>query len=189
MNRKKITKRVLILEKLYDEKKIFVTVGTHEQQFERLINQVNDIAKDNKNYIFNVQYGYNKKAMNNNIKNVKMNKFLEEKEFLQAVKESDIIISHGGPGSMFLPWKYNKPIIAVPRLKKFSEHVDDHQVDFCEKMHSIGKVKLVIDIEDLPMLLNETINEQGQKKIEKYRNNNDNFIIEFEKKIKELFGD
>lgn len=125
---------------------IFITVGTHEQgmdrlfiELDKLINQ--GIINDN---IF-AQIGYTKyKPKNFNYK--KMIGFQEMDEF---IAQSNIIITHGGPGSIFHPLKYGKIPIVVPRNPYFDEHVDEHQILFSKRLENNKKIIGVYDIGDL----------------------------------------
>lgn len=122
---------------------IFVTVGTHRQGFERLIKEVDDLA--GKNLIrdnFLIQIGNAKYIP----KNCKWFHFIEPEKFDGLCKKANIVITHGGVGSIITPLKYNKPIIAVPRLKKFNEHTDDHQLQIVRELGKQKKVIVVYDI-------------------------------------------
>lgn len=125
---------------------IFVTVGTHEDSFDRLIKEI-DRLKGEKIILEDVkiQIGYTKYlpiycSYDRVIGFERMNKL---------AKEASIIITHGGPGSMLLALQYNKIPIVVPRQKKFNEHVDDHQVYFSKRMKAENRVLTVFDIECL----------------------------------------
>ena len=57
------------------------------------------------------------------------------KEFNETIEKSDYIITHGGVGSIIDSLKKNKKVIAVPRLGKYNEHVNDHQVEIIESFN------------------------------------------------------
>ncbi|MFC0525311.1 PssE/Cps14G family polysaccharide biosynthesis glycosyltransferase [Pontibacillus salicampi] len=162
---------------------IFVTVGTHEQQFDRLIKHVDQYVQDNginKADIF-IQTGYTKY----NPSNCTYKSMLTYKEMNYYYELADIIITHGGPGSMFLPWKLGKKVIAVPRKVDFGEHVDNHQVDFCEKMEKEGKVIAVKEISELSSHIDNMFNNKTQTRL--YTNNTKEFIKKFNKEVNSLF--
>lgn len=125
---------------------IFVTVGTHEQPFDRLVNEIDrlkekDIIAEN---VF-IQTGYSTSKP----RFCEFAKFIKFKEMTEKIKKAKIIITHGGPGSI-MPVLYDgKTPIVVPRQKKYGEHVDDHQVHFCKKLEEKRKVIPVYKIEDL----------------------------------------
>lgn len=70
-------------------------------------------------------------------------------------QEARIIITHGGVGSIVGSLKMNKKIIAVPRLKQYGEHVNDHQKQIVENFDKQGYIKGVFDIKDLKQALQE----------------------------------
>ena len=143
---------------------IFVTVGTHYQGFERLIEKMDQIAaKIDEKVIMQIGYTDYKP------KNAKWFKFLEYDEINNLYNEAELIISHAGAGTLLDSLNSKKPIIIVPRLKKFGEHIDNQQIELAEALENTSKVLAVYDIEDL---------EDNLLKIENYRfkklENNDN---------------
>ena len=134
---------------------IFVTVGTHYQGFERFIEKMDQIAaKIDEKVIMQIGFTDYKP------KNAKWFKFLEYDEINNLYKEAELIISHAGAGTLFDSLHSKKPIIIVPRLKKFGEHIDNQQIELAEALDSTNKVVAVYDIEDL---------EDNLLKIENYR--------------------
>lgn len=130
---------------------IFVTVGTHEQQFNRLIEYIDNLIKSkeiNKEVI--MQIGYSTYIP----QNCEYKKMIGYDEMNKLAEKADIIITHGGPASIFLAHKYNKKPIVVPRQRAFDEHVDDHQVMFTEKLQKMNKISRVIEINELKDIIN-----------------------------------
>lgn len=108
---------------------IFVTVGTHEQPFNRLIKEMDrlkgtDIIKDE----VIMQTGY----CTYEPQYCKYQKLLPYAKMEEYVKDADIIITHGGPSSFMMPLQVGKIPIVVPRQKQYGEHINDHQVEFAE---------------------------------------------------------
>ena len=104
---------------------IFVTLGSQKFQFNRLLIEmdrlvVNGIIKEE---VF-AQIGYSDYKP----KNYKFKKFLDRDEFINITDKCDKVITHGGTGAIVGAVKQGKKVIAVPRLKKYGEHVDDHQL-------------------------------------------------------------
>jgi len=64
-------------------------------------------------------------------------------------ENASMIITHGGVGSIFTSFMYNKPTIVVPRYKKFNEHTDDHQLQITKELEKEGKIIAVYDIKNL----------------------------------------
>ena len=125
---------------------IFVTVGTHEQQFDRLIRKIDEM-KEKKIITEDVflQIGYSEYKP----KYCEYKKMISFEEMDEYSRKSRIIITHGGPGSIMLPFKYNKVPIVVPRQSKYKEHVDDHQVLFAKFLEMNNKIIMIDDIEDI----------------------------------------
>lgn len=126
---------------------IFVTVGTHEQQFNRLIKKIDQLKKDGhiKDDVF-IQTGFS----NYIPESCDWKKFLSYEEMIQKIKDAKIVITHGGPSSFILPLQYGKTPIVVPRMKKYDEHVNDHQVEFCRKYNSLNNnIIVVVNVDEL----------------------------------------
>ena len=129
---------------------IFVTVGTHEQQFNRLVEEIDKLIEKKiiKETVF-IQYGYS----DYNIKNCESKDMISFDEMDKYVKEARIIITHGGPGSIMLPFKYNKVPIVVPRQSQYGEHVDNHQVLFSKFLSEKNKIIMIEDISQLENII------------------------------------
>ncbi|KUK17270.1 PssE/Cps14G family polysaccharide biosynthesis glycosyltransferase [Thermococcus sibiricus] len=124
---------------------IFVTVGTHYQGFERLIKKMDEIAGKIDDEVV-MQIGYTDYEP----KNAKWFRFLEkEEDILELYKKAEIIVAHAGAGTLLTALSFGKPIVVVPRLKKFGEHIDDQQLELAEALESMGKAIAVYDIEKL----------------------------------------
>jgi len=126
---------------------IFVTVGTHEQQFNRLIKKIDQLKKDGhiKDNVF-IQTGFSDYIP----ESCDWKKFLSYEEMIQKIKDAKIVITHGGPSSFILPLQYGKAPIVVPRMKIYDEHVNDHQVEFCRKYNSLNNnIIVVVNIDEL----------------------------------------
>lgn len=105
---------------------ILVTLGSSQFKFERLLKYVDrlleNLLKDEEVII---QAGYT----NYNSEKLKIFSMIEEEKFEELLKDADIVITHAGVGTIIKALKYGKKIIVCPRLKKFNEHVDDHQIE------------------------------------------------------------
>ena len=155
---------------------IFVTVGSQKFQFNRLLKEIDRLVEEKKiNEELFAQIGYSDYEP----KNYKFKKFLDRGEFFNIMSECDKVITHGGTGAIIGAAKKGKKIIAVPRLKIFGEHVDDHQLQIIEEFRRMNFIKSVNKIEEL----NEVINNVDSFKFDKYESNTnviiksiDNFI-------------
>lgn len=126
---------------------IFVTVGTHEQPFNRLVECV-DTLKRNGTIAEDVviQTGYSTYEP----KYCKWQKLFAYQEMLKLVSEARIVITHGGPSSFIMPLQIGKTPIVVPRRHEFNEHVNNHQVSFAKAVaERMGTIIVVDDIMQL----------------------------------------
>ncbi|MDF2883283.1 MAG: putative glycosyltransferase [Clostridiaceae bacterium] len=164
---------------------IFVTVGTHEQQFNRLIQYIDELR--GYDYITEdviIQTGY----CSYEPKYCKWSKIIPYKEMIRNVAEARIVITHGGPSSFIMPLQVEKIPIVVPRQKQFDEHVNNHQVDFvkavCERQ---GNIIPIYEIENLrDKIVNyERIIASMQKEV---INNNAKFNEELMRIVDKLFA-
>lgn len=140
---------------------ILVTVGTQDKSFKRLINEMDNLVKNKKiNDEVIMQTGYTE--YNGNINHFA---FASQDELDDMVKKCDILITHAGVGSIFKGLEYGKKVIAVPRLKKYHEHVNNHQLDISKNFEERGYIMVVNDINDLGASIKK-INKFVPKKLE-----------------------
>ena len=124
---------------------IFVTVGNHPQGFDRLLKRVDELAKDGVITDLFIQIGYS----NYKPKYCPFTQFIGFNDFQDLIEKSHIVITHGGEGSISNSLLHNKPTIVVPRLKRFREHTNDHQIQITRALEKEEKIIAVYDIEDL----------------------------------------
>ncbi|MBR0351184.1 MAG: hypothetical protein IJH76_05170 [Clostridia bacterium] len=125
---------------------VLVLLGTQNNSFHRLLEEVQKCI-DNKiiNTEVIVQAGCTKFESDN----MKIFGLIPTKELNNYIQDADYIICHGGVGSIVTSLKLNKKIIAVPRQKKYNEHVNDHQVQIIETFDGQGFIKGIKDVSDL----------------------------------------
>ncbi|HFU4217337.1 TPA: glycosyltransferase [Streptococcus suis] len=106
---------------------IFVTVGTHEQPFNRLIKEIDLLKKDGvlTDEVF-IQTGFSTYEP----KYCEWKNLLSYSEMEEYMSKADIVVTHGGPATFMDALSKGKKTIVVPRQKKYNEHVNDHQVEF-----------------------------------------------------------
>ena len=162
---------------------IFVTVGTHEQPFNRLIKKVDELVAsgDIKEKVV-VQTGFSTYKP----KHCEAHKMMSFDEMQQALKDARIVITHGGPSSFIEALQFGKVPIVVPRQEKYHEHVNDHQVEFTKLIAK--RMNNIIPGYDVNNLLN-TINDYNE--ITKIKNsgessNNKQFNEKLEKIVTDL---
>lgn len=125
---------------------ILVLLGTQNNDFTRLLKEVQkniDIGTIREEVI--VQAGSTKFES----KDMKMFSLIPTDELLKLQEQARIIITHGGVGSIISSIKMGKKVIAIPRLAKYGEHVNDHQIQIVESFASNGLIKGVFNIEEL----------------------------------------
>ena len=148
---------------------IFVTLGTQDKSFSRLLETVDKaiLKKIIKEEVI-VQAGYTQYES----KNMKILHTISKKEFLKLMDECNILITHGGVGSIFDGLTRNKKIIASPRLSKYNEHTNDHQLEVVEELAKEGYIIAVYDMKELPKALKKV----KKFKPKAYKSNNQNMI-------------
>ena len=123
---------------------IFVTVGTHEQPFRRLVEYMDNWAKDHDEEVF-IQFGYT----DFQAKYAKMQKFLTREEMAQRISDARIVVTHGGPACYSEVLRAGKIPVVVPRSKKFGEQYDDHQLEIGREFKKRNNILFVEDIDKL----------------------------------------
>ena len=127
---------------------IFISVGTHKQQFDRLLKAIDElIAKKVITQSVFAQVGHSKYKP----KRFKGKKFLGLEEFDEKIKKCDLFITHAGEGNIGTAMQLEKKMIIVPRRAKFGEHTNDHQLELAD---AIKKQKQAIVIENVSELEN-----------------------------------
>lgn len=121
---------------------IFVTVGTHEQPFNRLVEAVDKLKASgviDEEVI--VQKGYSTYQP----QHCACYDLIGYDEMDEYIHEARIVITHGGPASFIAPLALKKIPIVVPRQKQFNEHVNDHQLEFCKAVAERQKNLIVVE--------------------------------------------
>ena len=110
---------------------IFVTVGTHEQPFDRLIQQVDALCADGTlTEPVVIQTGVSTYRP----EHCRWEQFFPYTEMDRLMREARIVITHGGPASFLALLQLGKVPVVVPRMHSFQEHVNDHQLLFCRQV-------------------------------------------------------
>ena len=74
-------------------------------------------------------------------------------EIIDLNKTARIVVCHGGAGSIIAALEQNTPVIAVPRLKKYDEHINDHQLEIVQALSDENKITVVYDVDELENVL------------------------------------
>lgn len=157
---------------------ILVTLGTQDKSFVRLLKAIDkEIDKGNIKDEVIVQAGYTKYKS----KNMKIFDLIDSKKMEKLVKKCDLLITHGGVGSILSGIRNNKKIIAAPRLKKYKEHTNDHQKQILKEFVDRGYLLELKDFNKLDKILEEV----NTFKPTKFKSNNKKFVSDIEKYIDE----
>ncbi|MBO5349952.1 MAG: exopolysaccharide biosynthesis protein [Clostridia bacterium] len=125
---------------------ILILLGTQNNSFTRLLDAVQENI--NKKIITDrviVQAGFTKFDS----KDMKIFSMIDKNEFSKLQDEADLIITHGGVGSIISSIEKGKKVIVAPRLKRYNEHVNNHQIQIAKKFNRQGYVKYVINMKNL----------------------------------------
>lgn len=164
---------------------IFVTVGTHEQGFDRLIKEIDRLKKEN---IINEDVIIQKGYTDYEPEYCETYKLIGYDELQDYLAKARIIITHGGPASFVAPLAIGKTPIVVPRQKQFEEHVNDHQVDFVkqvvERNNSLIPVYDIAELEDKIINYDSIVKEMAGN----YSSNNKKFVEDLEVEIGKVFS-
>lgn len=122
---------------------IFVTVGSRNYPFDRLFEKLDGLYDEGilKEPMF-AQIGTSTYTP----RNYEYENFISQNEFINYINNSDIVVSHGASGSIMKALNASKKVIAVTRLEKYGEHINDHQIQNNEAFASNHYV-LMADLE------------------------------------------
>jgi UDP-N-acetylglucosamine transferase subunit ALG13 len=74
---------------------------------------------------------------------------LERETYIRQFKSANAIISHAGMGTIAMADKYEMPLLVLPRLARYGEHVNDHQVQSAKAFANQGYFLLAKNTDDL----------------------------------------
>lgn len=161
---------------------IFVTVGTHEQPFNRLIQKIDELVRDGEieDDVF-MQIGYSTYEP----KYTKWEKVIGYETMERCMNEASTIITHGGPSTYMQVLQLGKIPIVVPRQMKFDEHINDHQLWVSKQV--VKKGYSLILCEDIENIMENIIISETSNKLPKTTNHNTEFINLLSSEIHHLF--
>lgn len=168
---------IFVKEGVVSKQMIFITLGSQKFQFNRLLKAVDDLIGKGivTDEVF-AQSGYSDYKP----KNYSYKKFLDRDEFAACEAKADIVITHGGTGAIIGAVKKGKKVIAVPRLAKYKEHVDDHQLQLIAQFKNQNLICGLNDCSELADAL-KYVNEH---EFNSYQSNTQAIIDSIEKFIK-----
>jgi len=136
-------------------KKIFVSVGTHPQSFDRLMKALDELLGSGK---LKAEVFAQSGSCAHKPKHFSAKPFLSQEEYDKWMREASVVIAHGGAGTIINALLLGKPVVVVPRLEKFSEHTNDHQLDLAEALYARKKTLYVKDMKKLGETINAAYN-------------------------------
>ena len=147
---------------------ILVTLGTQDKSFVRLLKALDKeinrgIIKDK----VIVQAGFTKYES----PNMEIFETIPNDELEELIEKADLIITHGGVGSILTALKHNKKVIAAPRLSKYHEHTNDHQKQIVTEFSKRG---YILELKDFTKF-DKVLEKSGTFKPKKYKSNNEKF--------------
>lgn len=157
---------------------IFVAVGSQKFQFNRLLKKIDELIEDETitDKVF-AQIGYSDYKP----KNYEYKKFITQNEFNENIEKSNLVITHAGTGVIINAIKRGKKVIGVPRLAKYNEHVDDHQIQLLKVFKGLNYIEVAKDTDELKEKIKNIDNETFRK----YESNTDKIIEDIRKFIEE----
>ncbi len=163
---------------------IFVTVGTHEQPFDRLIKEIDRLSATGmlaEEVV--IQTGFSTYEP----QYCEWKKLYSFQDMERYVSEARIVITHGGPSSFVMPLQVGKIPIVVPRKMEFDEHVNNHQVEFskavAERWGTIIVVEEIAKLEEVIKSYDTIVGSMSHA----MNSNNAKFCESFEKLVDGMF--
>lgn len=122
---------------------IFVTLGSQKFQFNRLLKKIDELIADKiiSEEVY-AQIGYSDYQP----LNYKFKHFYNRDEYSEMTEKCQLFITHGGTGAIVGAVKRGKKVIAVPRLERYGEHVDDHQMQLLKQFDGMGIISVCYDL-------------------------------------------
>ena len=166
---------------------IFVCLGTQDKPFNRIIDYVISLKENLKELQSEkiiIQLGQTKLIKSENeriekLENIIIYDMLKPEKMKVIIKDSDIIITHAGVGTIMECLEMGKEIIVVPRKVENLEHVNNHQEEIAFEMEKKGFLTKVDTYEELEnkiiMLLKDKYTNEDNKNKKKYISNNEKF--------------
>ncbi len=126
---------------------IFVTVGI-SKPFDRLIKKMDQIAArmDEPIVMQTGHQGYQPR-------NAQHIESLPHDDYLSYLQQADLVVSHAGTGTTMDLILNGKRCILVPRLRRYGEHINDHQLQHVEGWKTRLNIKVVLDVDELDTLI------------------------------------
>lgn len=123
---------------------ILVTLGTQDKSFKRLLEAIEkQIELGNINDRVVVQAGYTEFKSSH----MEIFDYIDRDEFAKLLLEADLILTHGGVGTIMTALKSGKKVIGAARLSAYHEHHNDHQIQILESFDEQGYLIYASDLD------------------------------------------
>lgn len=116
---------------------IFVILGTQRFQLNRLLKEMDELIENGEvTQEVIAQIG----VSDYKPKHYRFYRYIDKSQFDEYIARASLIITHSGVGSIITSLKAKKPVVVYPRLQKYHEHVDDHQLDIAKAFEKMNYV-------------------------------------------------
>ena len=125
---------------------ILLTLGTYPLPFDRLVRAIDEVVAQKiiDEEIF-AQIGYS----NYKPRYVQYEKLMEKGKFDMLFASASSLIGHAGMGSISMALNHQKPLLVMPRLRQYHEHVNDHQLHTARKFEELGHILVAYNTDEL----------------------------------------
>lgn len=155
---------------------IFVTVGSQKFPFNRLIEKVDQMAGEK---VITEEVFIQTGAGSYIPRSCSYQAFYDRDHFTDMIEQCSILITHGGAGTVVDAVKRRKKVIVVPRLARYGEHVNDHQLQLAGKFYEMNLAYMCRDLNDLPKMVERIRNHV----FDSYSSNTEAFLASVDKFI------
>jgi UDP-N-acetylglucosamine transferase subunit ALG13 len=158
---------------------IFVTVGLHPQGFDRLLKKMDVIANQLDESVI-MQIG----SSSYHPTHAEWFEYAKNTlEFESYIKKARVVVCHGGAGTIITALRFKKPVIALPRLQKYSEHTDDHQVQIVDQFRKVGLIQTELTVDSLCNINQEIVDPDFINKREDLIHHLKNYLYDISREL------
>jgi UDP-N-acetylglucosamine transferase subunit ALG13 len=167
-----------------DRASVFVTVGTDHHPFDRLVRWTDDWLRTRPEPVACfVQSGTSR------VPEVAASEpYLAFDDVLRSLREADVVVTHGGTGSIMLCRLVGTAPIVVPRVGRLGEHVDDHQVRFVQRVGRDGDILVAEDEERFRDLVESGLADPASRRRSPRRGRVEEAVARFESLVSDLMA-
>lgn len=129
--------------------RVLVSVGTHEQPFQRLIDAAEMASRSLDSVEWTIQFGVANPPQQWNASVVRAERYFPSDEFDAHLQDADVLISQASPGNIMTALSNNAWPIVAGRSREQHEHVDNHQIEFAYFASRLGLATELVNPRDL----------------------------------------